>query len=187
MNYNMKDKLIILDLDETLIFSTPTKLSFQEDFIIGEYFIYKRPGLENFIRYIREYFQIAIWSSSSSDYAQSIVNKIFMESEILKFAWSRERCIAKLDLDTYEQYWIKDLKKVKKIGFDLEKILVIDDSREKLQRNYGNHIPVVPFKGDLKDDELSKLILYLDKIKDLESFRSIEKRDWRFYVSKDNT
>ncbi len=182
----MKDKLIILDLDETLIFSTSTRLSIPEDFIIGEYFVYKRPGLENFIRYIREYFQIAIWSSSSSDYAQSIVNKIFMDPGILKFIWSRERCIAKLDLDRYEQYWIKDLKKVKKLGFDLEKILVIDDSREKLQRNYGNHISAAPFKGNLKDDELSKLILYLDKIKDLESFRSIEKRGWRFSVSKDN-
>lgn len=179
----MKDKLIILDLDETLIFSTSTKLSLKEDYIVGEYFVYKRPGLENFIKFIQLYFQLAVWSSSTSDYAQSIVNKIFVEPGILKFIWSRERCVAKLDLDSYEQYWIKDLKKVKKLGFDLEKILVIDDSREKLRRNYGNHIPVASFKGDLTDDELTKLILYLNKIKDLDSFRSIEKRNWRSSVS----
>jgi len=61
----MKDKLIILDLDETLIFSTSTKLSFQEDYLVGEYFVYKRPDLENFIKFIQEYFQLAIWSSST--------------------------------------------------------------------------------------------------------------------------
>ncbi len=179
----MKDKLLILDLDETLIFSSLTKLSFPEDFLVGEYFVYKRPGLENFLEFIQANYQLAIWSSSSSDYAQSIVEDIFVHSDILKFLWARERCVSKVDLDSREQYWIKDLKKVKKLGFDLEKVLVIDDSPEKLQRNYGNHIPVTPFKGDSKDNELLKLIIYLDKLKSLDSVRTIEKRNWRFSIS----
>jgi Dullard-like phosphatase family protein len=176
----MKDKLLILDLDDTLIFSTEKKQASKEDFVVGKYFVYKRPGLNKFIGFVTDNFQIAVWTSSTSDYAQIIVNNIFGSPNILKFVWSRERCIWKMDLESGEYYWIKDLKKVKKLGFDLEKVLVVDDSPEKLGRNYGNHIPIISFKGDSKDDELLKLISYLEMIKERDSFRSIEKRGWRF-------
>jgi RNA polymerase II subunit A small phosphatase-like protein len=182
-NHIMEEKLLILDLDETLIFSSEKKLPFKEDFVVANYFVYKRPGLTKFINFAIDNFQLGVWSSSTSDYTEIIVNNIFDSPNILRFIWSRERCTAKVDLETREQYWIKDLKKVKKIGFDLEKVLVLDDSPEKLQRNYGNHIPILSYTGDLKDNELLKLITYLDKIKDKNSFRNIEKRDWRFSCS----
>jgi len=179
----MKDKLLILDLDETLIFSTIIKQPFKEDFIVEKYFVYKRPGLKEFINFASNNFELAVWSSSTSDYAQIIVNNIFDSPEILKFIWAREKCISKMDLESHMYYWIKDLKKIKKFAFDLEKVLVIDDSPEKLIRNYGNHIPVSPFNGDPKDDELFKLIIYLNKIMNRDSLRRIEKRYWRFSIS----
>lgn len=175
----MKDKLLIIDLDETLIYSSMTKLSFQEDFRVSQYFVYKRPGLAHFLYFISENFNLAVWTSSTSDYADGIVKQLFPDRSILKFVWARDRCVSKIDIESREQYWIKDLKKVKKLGFDLEKILVIDDSPEKLQRNYGNHIPVIPFLGDPKDDELPRLIIFLERIKNLDSVRSIEKRNWK--------
>ena len=175
----MKDKLLILDLDETLIYSSLTKLSSPEDFTVDQYIVYKRPGLENFLKFISENFKLAVWTSSTSDYAEGIVKQLFLDQSILKFVWARERCVSKIDIESREQYWVKDLKKVKKLGFDLEKILVIDDSPEKLERNYGNHIPMIPFLGDPKDDELPRLENFLEKLKNLDSFRSIEKRNWR--------
>lgn len=175
----MKEKLIILDLDETLIYSSLEKLSSKEDFLVGDYFVYKRPNLDMFLKFIQNNFQLAVWSSSTSDYAEGIVKQLFLDQSILKFIWAREKCVSKLDIESREQYWVKDLKKVKKLGFDLEKVLVIDDSPEKLQRNYGNHIPVIPFLGDPKDDELPRLINFLKKIKSLAIVRSIEKRNWR--------
>jgi carboxy-terminal domain RNA polymerase II polypeptide A small phosphatase len=36
-------KLLILDLDETLIHATSKKLSREPDFIVFDYFVYKRP------------------------------------------------------------------------------------------------------------------------------------------------
>ncbi|MBK9096566.1 MAG: HAD family hydrolase [bacterium] len=175
----MKDKLLIIDLDETLIYSSLTRLSFPEDFRVGQYFVYKRPGLENFLKFINENFKLAVWTSSTSEYANDIVKQLFADQSVLKFVWARDKCVSKIDIESREQYWIKDLKKVKKLGFELEKILVIDDSPEKLQRNYGNHIPVIPFVGDLGDDELSRLVNFLESIRNLNSVRSIEKRNWR--------
>ena len=87
-----------------------------------------------------------------------------------------------MDMESREYYRIKDLKKIKKFGFDLEKVLIIDDSPEKLTRNYGNHIPVIPFKGDPDDDELFKLIKYLEQIKNRYSFRNFDKRNWKTFV-----
>lgn len=175
----MKDKLIILDLDETLIFSSLEKLSIKEDFMVGNYFVYKRPGIDVFLNFVRDNFQIAIWTSSTFDYAESIVNHLFVNQSFPKFVWARERCVSKIDIESRKQYWIKDLKKVKRLGFDLEKVLVIDDSVEKLQRNYGNHVPVIPFFGDPEDDELLMLVRFLEKVKNIDSVRSIEKRSWR--------
>ena len=98
----MKDKILILDLDETLIFSSLEKLSIKEDFLVGDYFVYKRPGLDTFLKFVQNNFQLAVWSSSTSDYAQSIVENIFMAPHILQFVWARERCISKIDLETRE-------------------------------------------------------------------------------------
>lgn len=42
-------KLLVLDLDETLIFGTERELERPCDFIVGSYFVYLRPGLESLV------------------------------------------------------------------------------------------------------------------------------------------
>ena len=74
---------------------------------------------------------------------------------------------------------MKPLKKVKRKGFDLDRILIIDDSPHKSKLNYGNAIYPKPYKGESADTELVKLIDYLESIKDEPNFRTIEKRYWR--------
>ena len=172
-------KLLILDLDETLVYSTAKRLSYPEDFRAGEYFVYKRPGLAHFLSFVQEHFDLAVWTSSGAVYASHIVGGIFPDSTALKFVWSRDRCVRKYDPDTRCYYSIKDLRKVKRLGYPLENILVIDDSPEKLERNYGNHIRISAFEGDVNDTELSLLTDYLRSLKNVASVRTIDKRHWR--------
>ena len=74
INYNMDPKiLLILDLDETLIHATATKLSDDYAFQFFHYYVYKRPGLEAFLRSCAANFQLAVWSSASDDYVQQVV------------------------------------------------------------------------------------------------------------------
>lgn len=61
------DKLLILDLDETLIHATAEKLSIQEDFLFDKYFVYKRPHLDWFLSEISKHFKVGIWSSASDE------------------------------------------------------------------------------------------------------------------------
>ena len=54
--HKKSDILIILDLDETLIHATEKKLKRKEDFMGLNYFIYKRPHLEFFLKKLFQYF-----------------------------------------------------------------------------------------------------------------------------------
>ena len=62
------DKLLILDLDETLIHATEKELGFSADFKFDKYFVHKRPYLDQFLVDISKHFTIGIWSSADDGY-----------------------------------------------------------------------------------------------------------------------
>ena len=175
----MEQKLLILDLDETLVYATEEVLARPADFKVAEYFVYKRPHVDLFLAKCFEHLKVAVWTSSGSNYAAAVTDNIFADPTKLQFIWSKERCTQRFDPELRDSYWIKDLKKVKKLGYPLENILVIDDSPEKLQRNFGNHIRIKPFEGDPDDRELLYLSEYLEQIKDVSNVRTVDKRHWR--------
>jgi TFIIF-interacting CTD phosphatase-like protein len=175
----MNSRLLILDLDETLVFATQEKLARSEDFRVGPYFVYTRPGLDSFIEFAFDHFKVAVWTSSSKNYANETISAIFQHPEHLEFAWARERCTRKLDPEAGTSYWIKDLRKVRRLGWSLEGVAIVDDSPEKLQRSYGNHICVAPFEGDPTDNELRTLQGYLAWLRGVPNVRLIDKRNWR--------
>ena len=175
----MTAKLLILDLDETLIHSAFEPLDRPADFHVGTYHTYVRPGAREFIAFCRTHFRVAVWTSSTEGYAQEIVGEIFGADHRLQFLWTRERCIEVFDSATRSHEWVKDLAKVRRQGFDLEQVLVVDDSPRMLARNYGNLIRVLPFRGDTGDRELRMLASYLLELKDVANVRTIDKRGWR--------
>ena len=178
----LKKILLILDLDETLVYSSELKLSYKEDYIVDKYYVYKRPGVDDFLESIQHNFDVAIWTSSTEDYAQNIVSNIFPDNYPLKFIYGRTKCTLTFLFEHQKYVYAKNLSKLKRKDFSLEKILIIDDSPEKLKRNYGNHIRVEPFTGSRDDKELSKLSKYLKMIKTKQNVRKIEKRTWRLEV-----
>lgn len=178
----MEEKLLILDLDETLIYGTEEKLDRDADFIIQGIYVYKRPYLDDFLKEMNQYYELAIWSSGSKEYVETIVDRIIPEGIVLRFVWSRERCTLKRDIELDQYFFLKNLKKVKKLGFELEKILIVDNTPSKVSLNYGNAIYPLDYEGDESDQELLYLSQYLKRLKDVENFRKIEKRDWQSQV-----
>ncbi len=172
-------RLLILDLDEALFHATKSPLSIEHDFMVEDYFAYKRPHVDAFVKYCRENFRLAVWTSATSDYAEIVVHELMGPKCELVFLWSRDQCVTRIDRETYEPIYIKDLKKVKRLGFDLDHVIALDDSPEKLQRNYGNLLRVSPFFGDVDDQELMQVMPYLESLKGVENIRSVEKRGWK--------
>jgi RNA polymerase II subunit A small phosphatase-like protein len=177
MNINEKI-LIVLDLDETLIYATKKKIdSISHDFIYDDFFVYKRPYLAEFLQSIKDDFRIAVWSSAGDEYVSQIVSNVFPENYKLEFIWGRSKCTLKKDLVFDNYYFTKPLKKIKRNGFNLEQTLIIDDTPEKSKTNYGNAIYIKEFKGEA-DEELNKLSIYLQSLKKIKNVREVEKRMW---------
>jgi TFIIF-interacting CTD phosphatase-like protein len=175
--------LLILDLDETLIHAKengePHGLP-PPNITIPEFKIWKRPFLDAFIAKITDWFDVAIWTSSSKAYAEAVIPHIFPAPALLIFAWSRSKCTLHYDYEYEEYFWRKNLNKVKRpFSRSLEQILVIDDSPKKLDSHYGNLISVLPFEGSMQDTELRDILPFLEWIRSVPNVRVIEKRYWR--------
>lgn len=172
--------LLILDLDETLLFATDTPIGMEPVHRVFGYDIHWRPGLATFVQHVSRRFRLAVWTSSSGDYADAVCERIFPEISRLEFIWARDRCTRKFDHEIQEAYYAKHLRKLMSYGYELERVLVVDDSPEKHSRNYGNLIQVRSFEGDPNDDELVFLATYLEEFAVLPGdVRRPEKRGWR--------
>ena len=175
----MERALLILDLDETLIHASDEPLSRPPDFILGHFLVYKRPHLDEFLRFCAREFEVAVWTSGSADYARGLVEALFGPGYPLAFVFSRERCSLRRQAESGELSWIKDLKKIKRKGYDLNRVIVIEDSPANLGRQYGNLVQVSPFVGDEADDELRPLMGFLASLLTAADVRKIEKRGWK--------
>lgn len=172
--------LLILDIDETIIHSKQAPLARQCDLRVGIFHVYVRPHAELFLTTVSEHYDLAVWSSATRGYLAAIV-KFLMATQKTQplFVWDRSKCTRRVDYVEQDHFFLKDLKKVRRQGFDLDRVLILEDEPRKVQKHYGNAVYVEPFEGDLDDDELLKLAYYLQSICDVPNFRNLEKRYWR--------
>lgn len=179
MSHEKRDRLLILDLDETLIYGAEAELQRPADFYVGPFHIYLRPHLAAFLNAVAPWYDLAIWSSAGSDYVAAIAREICLVDCEWRFVWARDRCTPRMHPELLDRIYIKDLKKVKRLGYDLQRVLVVDDSPIKTSRNFGNAIYVRAFEGAADDAELPVLQAYLHSIREVNNYRKLEKRGWR--------
>ncbi len=147
-------KLLVLDIDETLVHATTSPLTVPHHLKIGDYYIYERPNLDSFLFQASEVFDIALWSSSSEMYVSRIANYLKAKGLELKFSWSVERCKQKPSLTTGGYVYLKDLRKLRKFGYDMDNIAIIDDTPEKLRQTKERLVTIDEFLGAPEDDAL---------------------------------
>lgn len=182
--------LLILDLDETLIYAADAPLDRAADFMAYQYHVYRRPYLAEFLAGCARDYDLAVWSSASDDYVEAVVDAIFEDRSVLQFVWGRSRASLRHAMpddagyfDPWDhRHYVKPLTKVRRMGWALERVLIVDDTPEKCFRNYGNAIYPRPFEGATDDGELVLLGRYLETLKNVENVRRIEKRGWRSSV-----
>lgn len=176
----MAKPLLILDIDETLIHAADYTLDRPCAFRVAGYHVYVRPYIDVFLKRISRYYDIACWSSATPDYVEAILAEVLPDIVKPVFVWDRRRCTRRYDHTLWEHYFLKDLKKVRRKGFDLNRVLILEDDPKKVWRNYGNAVYVKPYLGEeADDDELLILSRYLESIHEVENFRRLEKRFWR--------
>ena len=189
-----KKKLLLLDLDETLIhseirnrnnFHILNKLkdkvncyhkvfSYIDNNYLYYFDIFFRPHLFDFLHEIQNYFDIGIFTASSKGYADTIIDYIDPSRTIFNFRLYREACI-----NIQNSIYIKDLRIIR--NYETNNVILLDNSLYSFINQPKNGMLVYSFYWDDKDDQLIKaknfLIKYIYKAKDVRE----EMDKWYYY------
>uniref|UniRef100_A0A8C9D5C3 CTD nuclear envelope phosphatase 1 n=1 Tax=Panthera leo TaxID=9689 RepID=A0A8C9D5C3_PANLE len=130
----VKRKILVLDLDETLIHShhdgvlRPTvRPGTPPDFILKvvidkhpvRFFVHKRPHVDFFLEVVSQWYELVVFTASMEIYGSAVADKLDNSRSILKRRYYRQHCT--LELGSY----IKDLSVVHS---DLSSIVILDNS-----------------------------------------------------------
>ena len=143
-------KLIILDLDNTLIYASYSKLPVNILFKYSGYIpVYERPHAKEFVHKCRSIADVVVVTTAVRDYAKKVCEHLQIKPIEL---FSREDCL----ILNY-----KYVKSVPDYYFDLyDDIIIFDDSPElwdRISHKQCQIIRVEPYSGEDDDDELDKI------------------------------
>ncbi|KAJ0233660.1 hypothetical protein HA466_0280130 [Hirschfeldia incana] len=160
--YTNTKRTIILDLDETLVHSTTQMPGVRYDFMVMvrmeseilPVFVVKRPGLTEFLERLGESFEVVVFTAGLEDYASQVLDKIDRKGVITQRLY-RDSC------REVNGRYVKDLSMV--VGKeDLGSVLIVDDNPSSYSLQPENGVPIKAFVDDLKDQELLKLVEFLE-------------------------
>lgn len=175
--------LLILDLNGILferVYANKDEKpssSGKHDTKLGNHYAWKRPGLEEFIKFVLSKFHIGVWSSARLENVNYMVEFAFPSEEQrkkIRFRFSQSDCsqIGFYKDKPNKPVFMKELKKVWEMfpnEFDKTNTLLIDDSIEKVALNPPyTAIHPAEWKREMQDDvELlpgGKIYEYLNKL-----------------------
>ncbi|KAI7832038.1 HAD-like domain-containing protein [Kickxella alabastrina] len=138
---NLKKKTLVLDLDETLIHSSPQgsyrahhRIEVVIDKVACLYYVYKRPHVDYFLRKVCEWYK----------YADPVIDLLDSQGKYISARYFRESCVP------HDSSYAKDLSA---IDPDLSQIVLVDNSPLSYFINPTNGIPIQPWvNSDPKDE-----------------------------------
>ena len=187
LNNDKNKKTLILDLDETLIHSD-LDLEYKNH-IITLFFdseeegeeeknipipLILRPKLFDFLNYVKEKYELIIFTASQKNYADKIIDYIEKDQKYFSLRLYREHCIF-----IKPGLYIKDLRIFK--NRDLKNIILIDNSIFSFAHQLNNGILVTSFYNDEDDCFLINLKDYLMYcIENCDDIRIINQQQFKF-------
>ena len=154
-------KCLIVDLDETLVHSSfkPVKnadfiIPVEIDNVVHQVYVLKRPHTDEFLDRVGSLFECVLFTASLSKYADPVAD-LLDKRGIFRSRLFREACVF------YEGNYVKDLDR---LGRDLDKVIIIDNSPASYAFHPANAIPVKTWFDDPHDNELLELIPFLEQL-----------------------
>uniref|UniRef100_A0A2I3GME0 CTD nuclear envelope phosphatase 1 n=1 Tax=Nomascus leucogenys TaxID=61853 RepID=A0A2I3GME0_NOMLE len=166
----VKWKILVLDLDETLIHShhdgvlRPTvRPGTPPDFILKvvmdkhpvRFFVHKKPRVDFFLEVVSQWYELVVFTASMEIYGSAVAGKLDNSRSILKRRYYRQRCT----LD------------------DLSGIVILDNSPGAYRSHPDNAIPIKSWFSDPSDIALLNLLPMLDALRFTADVRSMLSRN----------
>ena len=134
INYNKYKYTLVLDLDETLAHVTNQN---------NKNKIILRPYLHEFLRTMKHYYELVLFSFGTKEYVDPIVNIIEKNEKFFEYKLYRQHATL------YKNEFIKDLSK---LGRDLNRVIIVDNLRRVFKLQKENGICIKSFYGDTEED-----------------------------------
>ncbi len=167
---------VILDLDQTLISAIDykeytkkdkkRKALFKSHDMSDHYIVFERPGLQQFLDFLFENYNVSVWTAASRLYATFIIQDIILQNKPnRKLDWIFYSYHCDISQDETKSGGTKDLsllwKQFKLKGFNSKNTVILDDYDEVYDTQPGNCIIANPFEvtenNSEKDQYLQKL------------------------------
>ena len=168
---NKYEYTLVLDLDETIVHNNSTE---KIEPVL-------RPGIEEFLDVLSNYYEIILFTASTKEYANTVLNYI-KNSHLINYKLFREQTTK------FSDNYLKDIGK---LGRDLKKVIIIDNVSDNFCLNPENGIFINTWMGDENDKSLFELIPVLKSIvtnkqKDVrKTLRKMRDSLIRFYIHGD--
>nr|XP_040057998.1 carboxy-terminal domain RNA polymerase II polypeptide A small phosphatase 1-like isoform X2 [Gasterosteus aculeatus aculeatus] len=152
---------VVIDLDETLVHSSFKPVN-NADFIIPveidgtvhQVYVLKRPHVDEFLRRMGEMFECVLFTASLAKYADP-VSDLLDKWGAFQSRLFRESCVF------HKGNYVKDLSR---LGRDLNKVIIIDNSPASYIFHPENAVPVASWFDDMSDTELLDLIPFFERL-----------------------
>lgn len=174
-SFDRSKKILILDLDETLIHSDFNSEFEYYDAVISVNIdnnntcplkILIRPYTTEFLEFAKENFNVVLFTAGIQDYADAIVNYLDPLDEFFKLRLYRDSCLE------YRNFFIKDLSIFTTFG--LKDMIIVDNCLYSFARNLKNGILIPSYYSDPEDRQLLEIKDYITgKLMDTKDIREV--------------
>eukprot|EP00475_Leptophrys_vorax_P010609 TRINITY_DN1719_c0_g1_i4.p1 TRINITY_DN1719_c0_g1~~TRINITY_DN1719_c0_g1_i4.p1 ORF type:complete len:410 (+),score=107.65 TRINITY_DN1719_c0_g1_i4:901-2130(+) len=177
-NLTGKKMCLVLDLDETLVHSSfkPVPhsdfiLNIEMDGITHKVYVLKRPGVDEFLVRMAEFYELVIFTASLDKYANPLLDLLDTHKTITGRLY-REHCTRQ------GQTYVKDLGR---LGRKVNHTLIIDNSPYSYAMHLNNAVPILSWFDDPHDTELLDMMPFLENLTKLEDVAQVldANKPWR--------
>ncbi|MBN3297322.1 CTDS1 phosphatase, partial [Amia calva] len=164
---------VVIDLDETLVHSSFKPVN-NADFIIPveidgtvhQVCVLKRPHVDEFLKRMGELFECVLFTASLAKYADPVAD-LLDKWGAFRSRLFRESCVF------HRGNYVKDLSR---LGRDLNKIIIVDNSPASYIFHPDNAVPVASWFDDMSDTELLDLIPFFERLSKVEDVYTVLKQ-----------
>lgn len=166
-------KLLVLDLDETLVHSTSPPQDGQYRVTVNsagtsmEIGVGLRPFVREFLSKASKLYEVVVFTSALADYANAVLDFVDCEGAVHHRLF-RQHCVV------VNGGVCKDLKMF--TGVEMKDILICDNLVSNFRLQLDNGVPIKTWTGDKDDKELTYLMDYLAKMATVDDVREVNKQ-----------